>query len=247
MKLALLPPCLWLAVAGATGGEGELETIVKDKLKCLREVTAALHPVKDGKSAQAALARLEASLERLIVCDETLADRRVIEQLRTGKLAAKYEPQLADAEAALHKELERLAKEPAAHRALAEDAAWKRWQAARAEVASVLTQDRVSKAKVDIVSLEKAVQAFNAKHGRFPDSLKQLTENDGDNPAMLKVEALIDPWGQAYQFEPNNLNPKTRTPLIYSQGPPGQNMPIRNWDGPGLKNEKALEDPPAKG
>jgi general secretion pathway protein G len=87
------------------------------------------------------------------------------------------------------------------------------------------------RAKVDVTTLQTAIEAFKAEYGDYPPSLQTLTQADQatGNFATLEPKALMDPWNQQYQYEPQNKNPATGRPKIYSGGPPGQNRPIANW------------------
>jgi len=98
---------------------------------------------------------------------------------------------------------------------------------------TMLAETRVNRAKLDVKSLDQAVTAYYLRKHYYPESLLILTERDpqDNSPAMLKDQsALMDPWNNPYIYEPTNLNPKTDKPLIYSNGPPNQNVVIRNWD-----------------
>jgi general secretion pathway protein G len=75
-------------------------------------------------------------------------------------------------------------------------------------------RDRV---KLDVRNLEQAVQAYAARHeGTFPNSLEELTQPDDSGGAALEQKALLDPWGQHYVYDPSDVNPITRKPVIYS-------------------------------
>jgi len=98
---------------------------------------------------------------------------------------------------------------------------------------TMLADTRVSRAKLDVKSLEQAVTAYYVKRGFYPDTLVQLTTRDpiDGSPAILNNErAIYDPWNNMYIYEPNTRNPNTDKPLIYTNGPPGMNQPVRNWD-----------------
>jgi general secretion pathway protein G len=94
-----------------------------------------------------------------------------------------------------------------------------------------LANARIDRAKADVVTLEKAVEAYAANHdGILPQSLQVLTQVDPQSgaKASLEVKHLEDPWRRPYVYEPQNLHPQTGRPRIYSQGPPGGQM-IANW------------------
>jgi len=86
-----------------------------------------------------------------------------------------------------------------------------------------------SRAKMDAMSLEKAVMIYQVRHERWPESLAELTKPDLDGTTLLEPTAMIDPWGNPYHYDRNLLHPKTKKPLIWTDGPPGRNQPVRNW------------------
>jgi hypothetical protein len=61
----------------------------------------------------------------------------------------------------------------------------------------------------------------------FPRTLAVMTApREGEQP-FLPPEALIDPWGQLYQYDPERVGPNGR-PKVWSKGPPG-GKEISNW------------------
>jgi hypothetical protein len=234
MKFAPVLAVWYVAAFGSFAGDGELEKILKDKVKCLVDVTAALKTVTDSKTAAAALKKVDAALERLIVCDEVLADPKVLDQLRKAKLHAKYDKPLAEATAALESEVSRLSKQPNVMKLIEQDGCWAQWQTVlqeQAKLHAAMEKNKIPIVKLEVKTLEQAVIAYYVKNGQYPPNLKVLAEKQGDGgPAYIKDSLLVDPWGHPYVLDANSRHPKTDIPLIYSNGPPGQNMPIRNWD-----------------
>jgi general secretion pathway protein G len=96
-----------------------------------------------------------------------------------------------------------------------------------------LADANVNKAKLDVKTLEQAVSAYQTDHfGAYPDSIEILAQRDQqtNKPAYIKDSLLVDPWGRRYVLDVNTKHPQTDIPLIYSEGAPGTNVPIRNWD-----------------
>jgi hypothetical protein len=88
-----------------------------------------------------------------------------------------------------------------------------------------------NRARVDIKSLEIAVTLYQQKNGHLPLSLAILAERGEDgSPALVVNHYLIDPWRMPYHYDRTSLHPSNGIPLIWSDGPPGRNRPIRNWD-----------------
>jgi hypothetical protein len=83
--------------------------------------------------------------------------------------------------------------------------------------------------------IEKALLTFKVKNGFFPQTLQELADRQPDgSAALLKTQALIDSWGQPYQYDPKQLDPESGTPLIWSDaGEPGNpDRKIANWPEP---------------
>ena len=73
------------------------------------------------------------------------------------------------------------------------------WYKEADKAIQVLEKKATSATKLQINLIDNAIQRYRLNADQFPESLKALTE--GDKPA-LKPEALIDPWGKAYQYDP---------------------------------------------
>jgi type II secretory pathway pseudopilin PulG len=98
-------------------------------------------------------------------------------------------------------------------------------------VLGYLSSAKEQAAKVGVKNLEQAVGAYYLSNNTYPNELGDLTVTlPNGKAALLPQEALIDPWQQPYVYEPTNLNPNTKVPHIYSQGEPGSNRHITNWD-----------------
>jgi Type II secretion system (T2SS), protein G len=82
------------------------------------------------------------------------------------------------------------------------------------------TAAKYNKARADLETLTKAVQAYKVAHKEYPKTLAELTKKGVDgSPALLKPEALTDPWGGTYVLDTSKPQPRTGTPLIYTPGP----------------------------
>ncbi len=94
---------------------------------------------------------------------------------------------------------------------------------------SYLEDSRVDRARLDVKSIEGAVDAYYTKYGSYPNSLNDLVQPmDGVRP-YLDANTLMDPWGNPYQYNPQNVNPMTGRPQVFSNGPPGRQQPISNF------------------
>jgi type II secretory pathway pseudopilin PulG len=82
-------------------------------------------------------------------------------------------------------------------------------------------------AKVQTKVLTQAAEAYQITHGAFPPSLAALLQQDENGGPFLKSpDALIDPWGQPYQYNPAGPNNGGRQPDIWANSPTG---PVGNW------------------
>ena len=76
---------------------------------------------------------------------------------------------------------------------------------------------RINATRASISSINTAVQTFEIMAGSYPKSLEELTAPVGDNPGLLKKEALVDAWGQPFQIKFSG-----KTYEIRSSGPDKQ-------------------------
>jgi hypothetical protein len=96
---------------------------------------------------------------------------------------------------------------------------------------SLMVTTKEDRAKMDTKALQTVVTSYYASHEVYPNTLDELTQVQPDgSPALVDAKGLIDPWGNPYIYDPTSRHPKTDRPLIYSNGPPGQNKRISNWD-----------------
>jgi general secretion pathway protein G len=76
-------------------------------------------------------------------------------------------------------------------------------------------------------TLTQACEAYYLTHQEWPSSLQALLMSDGTTPPFLKTaDALKDPWGKPYQYNPQGPNNGGRQPDIWSEGSGAQ---IGNW------------------
>lgn len=97
---------------------------------------------------------------------------------------------------------------------------------------------QLGEAKKDVAStqirgpLTQAVQAYNLKHGQFPDTLEMLLDPSvRGGPYLESKDAIIDPWGKQYIYEKSGTKNKGLKPDIYSipPGADGERDWIGNW------------------
>jgi type II secretory pathway pseudopilin PulG len=78
-------------------------------------------------------------------------------------------------------------------------------------------------------TLTDACRAYAIKHnGQFPDSLQTLLQQDTrGGPYLEDQDALIDPWGQAYQYDRSGSKNNGKRPDIWTVLPDG--TMVGNW------------------
>jgi type II secretory pathway pseudopilin PulG len=86
-------------------------------------------------------------------------------------------------------------------------------------------------ARVQMRNIENVLENYKIQNGDYPPTLDILTMPEGDKPAPLTDQQILDPWNRPYVLDANTRHPKTHKPLIYSQGvnpgnPAGR---IQNW------------------
>ena len=84
-----------------------------------------------------------------------------------------------------------------------------------------LEQAKNSVAKMTVQHIAEAVEIYKSERGEYPPDLETLTQPMGSGPATLEEKDLTDPWNRPYVYEPDNINPVTGQPLIYSGGASG--------------------------
>lgn len=88
---------------------------------------------------------------------------------------------------------------------------------------------RKSAAKIQVKVLTQAAETYNLDHqGNYPQSLGQLLLKDatGKGPYLKNQDALIDPWGNPYQYNAAGSFNNGTQPDIWSESQYGK---IGNW------------------
>ena len=211
----------------SAGDQAAEEKHIKDTLQSLKDVTGLLKSIKDAKSAEESLAKLDDPVERLVIRLEAL--HALFDTGEAAELKGKYGKSLKEAQADLSSELERLGKDAEALRVLNTNKEWKglisHIQASR--------EGMVARAKREVKALESAVQNYVNKNGNYPEKLSMLAEKQPKGGApLVKESALIDPWDRPYQYDNKDFNKFNGMPQIWSEGPDPKDPKgkISNWD-----------------
>lgn len=76
--------------------------------------------------------------------------------------------------------------------------------------------------------LTKAVKSYWLKNNQqWPPSLDALLTKEGSGPFLEDVQAIVDPWGKRYQYDPSGGRNGGMRPDIWTMAPDGEE--IGNW------------------
>jgi hypothetical protein len=90
-----------------------------------------------------------------------------------------------------------------------------------------MEEQRRDRARIDIRTLEMALDAYEARQGVLPADWTPLLQPEEGQRAALDVKSLVDPWNQPYQFDPNQRHPTTGRPKVFTRTLQG--TIISNW------------------
>jgi len=97
-----------------------------------------------------------------------------------------------------------------------------------------LADARIATTRSLIGNVDVAVKSYNMKHGKYPESLDVLTQEQSDGSEPLLEGEPVDPWGNELKYE----RPSKGRPRITSFGPDGEEGTeddITNYDTKGKK------------
>jgi general secretion pathway protein G len=92
-----------------------------------------------------------------------------------------------------------------------------------------LDDAKMNAAKVGVKAIEKAAMGYETQYGQLPDSLQLLVQPPSGNKPYIEHEALIDPWGNVYQYDPSGARNGGLKPDVWTTTKDGQT--IGNWPG----------------
>jgi hypothetical protein len=224
---------VWVGVgAGCVRGQGpkdfpafpgydDPEGILKEWLRMREAAVGLLKDVKDKATAEAAVGKLRPLGERHQELDFVLADKQIAKSLKSwanyGEIRKKYQDRVNQREKNLDQEYARLLKQPDIISVLRDSFPIKDLDIAKANSARLFMRE----------GLFPFLNNFRAATGRYPENWEELLAEKG---TLLKKEALTDPWGRPYQYDPAGPMHHGRMPDIWSLGPPhGDSRRIGNW------------------
>jgi len=86
---------------------------------------------------------------------------------------------------------------------------------------------QIDRSRADVKMIGDACSNFNIRYGRYPNSLEELVQPPNGGRSYFTEDKLRDPWGNFYNYDPNQGHPNTGEPLVWTHAPNGQE--IRNW------------------
>jgi general secretion pathway protein G len=93
-----------------------------------------------------------------------------------------------------------------------------------------LEDAKKNRATIDIQNLTQRAKEYEAKCGERPQTLDNLlSPPNGMKPLIDSATALIDPWGQQYQYDPQGSRNNGLKPDIWTTTQDGET--IGNWPG----------------
>src|SRR5438132_4854011 len=82
-----------------------------------------------------------------------------------------------------------------------------------------LEDSRWDRAWHDTLTISGIVEAYNLRHGHYPESLQTLAVVDESGYASLEARFLIDPWNKPYQYSPQGTHSTTGKADVWTTSP----------------------------
>ena len=98
-----------------------------------------------------------------------------------------------------------------------------------------LQESRAKAAGIEINNLQTALLQYNMRYGSYPTTEEGLQKLLDEKIIQSKKDALLDPWGNPYQYRYPGQN-DFDTPEIWSygadgrEGGEGNNADIKSWE-----------------
>lgn len=90
-----------------------------------------------------------------------------------------------------------------------------------------VAKEKIARAKA--LALSNAVEIYKLNNDAYPPNLEALTmPQPGGGAPLLAADALLDPWGQPFSYNPAGPNNGGLKPDIWANRPDKQ---IGNWPG----------------
>ena len=203
----------------------DAEANLKDALVLLHDLTGTLKTVKDPKTADGAVAKLKMVNSRLAALKKKDQGTQKLPPEEYLELRTKYGARFDTALQTLDSEVARTIRQLDFDSPLRTE--FDRFKEAN-ETMNVMNEAKASAAMVQLKRIDKALQSYKVKTGKFPEFLQRLTE--GKDSLMGKMD-LTDPWEKPYCYDPSGPRNQGKRPDIWTTTP-AEEM-IGNW-----RNEK---------
>jgi hypothetical protein len=203
--------CLLAALVGlAYADEKDPEALAKSLYESAVKVVEVMEGIKDKEGAEKAKAQLAKHFEE---AQRVEKEFRALSAEGRKKLEEKWRPKLDALKDRFQKEGERLSKDEAIRKVLADVGPFK-----------AVVDAKVAAARLQVAQIDQALKAYFLANGKYPRALDELEK--GDRPFIEKGK-LKDPWGKAYQFDPDGAKNKGLHPDVWTVDPSGKT--IGNW------------------
>lgn len=90
-----------------------------------------------------------------------------------------------------------------------------------------LDDAKVDRAKADVQTLTRAAQSYEIRFGELPAQLSLLAAPPDSGKPFVETDALNDPWGKPYQYDPAGPMNGGLKPDVWAVTPDGQK--VGNW------------------
>jgi general secretion pathway protein G len=78
-----------------------------------------------------------------------------------------------------------------------------------------------SAAQTNAYSISQAAQLYYVHFKSFPDNLQQLVAPPDGHDAFIEPNALVDPWGGSFQYDPSGQHNGGRKPDVWTTAKDG--------------------------
>lgn len=220
MRLSCITASLFVLLSQPTRADTPEETL-KGLVKTTAELTGILKSVTDKATAEAAVPKLKVIDERYAALKQGVAALRGLPAEERTRLQAKHKEAQDAAGKTLRDQLARLDGLPGVTALLRKESPMIEEVYRTLEF---LEQAKRDVSKLNVQTIDRALLAYRIKFDEFPKTLKVLTEGAS---ALLEAEALLDPWGKPFQYDPAGPKNKGEKPDVWTVLP--DKSVIGNW------------------
>lgn len=100
-----------------------------------------------------------------------------------------------------------------------------------------LDQAKVSAAIQKAKVVAQAAETYYIDHGQYPQNIQELLQKteDGKGPYLKSQDAIMDPWGHVFQYDPNGAQTQAanqtqaRAVDVFTTVKDNTNRTVGNW------------------